>query len=70
MAEIHGLLLLMYVVITILMAAVPYMYDWRGNPLEAFLRGNLYHLVATTVGIGFAYRWRAYIAERQRFAAA
>ena len=69
-AEIHGLLLLMYVVIPILMAVIPYMYGWRGNPMEAFLRGNLYHLVATTVGIGFAYLWRAYISERQRFTAA
>lgn len=69
-AEIHGILLLMYVVITILMAGLPYLYDWWGNPLEAFIRGNLYHMVATVVGIGFAFVWRGYIAERQRFAAA
>jgi membrane associated rhomboid family serine protease len=52
--RIRGVLILMYGVIVVVMAVLPYVGGWRGNPLHALLLGNLYHLVATVVGLAFA----------------
>lgn len=52
--RLWGILVLMYGVIVLAMALLPYLSGWRGNPLTALLRGNLYHLVATGVGAVFA----------------
>lgn len=59
-----ALLLVMYVGVTGLMAALPYAQGWRGNPLSAFLLGNRYHLIATAVGVAAAWAWRRAITER------
>lgn len=55
---VHGrllaILLLIYVAIPLAMTLVPYAAGWRGNPVVGFLRANVFHLVATAVGAGFA----------------
>lgn len=63
-ARIRAVLLLMYVGITLVMAALPYLAGWRGNPLVALLRANLFHLVATAVGIACALALRRHAARR------
>lgn len=62
--RIRGVLVLMYGVIVVVMGFIPYLFGWRGNPLVALFLGNLYHLVATAVGIGFAWWSAGYIGER------
>jgi membrane associated rhomboid family serine protease len=52
--RIRGVLVLMYVVITVVMGLLPRLSGWGGGLLHGLVLGNLYHLVATAVGIGFA----------------
>ena len=47
---ITGILIIMYVAVTMAMTFLPYLAGWRGHPLTAFLLGNQYHLAATAVG--------------------
>lgn len=61
------LLAIMYVVVTLALAGLPYLYGWRGNPLLALVTGNLFHLVATAVGVGGALAWSDRIRERAGF---
>lgn len=56
--RIRGVLILMYLVVTAAMTALPYASGWRGDPFTAFLLGNRYHLVATGVGVVFAQLWK------------
>jgi membrane associated rhomboid family serine protease len=66
-----GVLVIMYGVVTLAMPIIPYMLGWRGNFLYALVAANMYHLVATATGIGFAVAWRQPIARRlRRFAVA
>lgn len=65
-ARIRGILLLMYGVVMIAMAFLPYLFGWRGNPLVSYFLANLYHLVATGVGIVFALYSARYIRDRMR----
>jgi membrane associated rhomboid family serine protease len=52
--RLRGVLVLMYGVIVVVMAVLPYLGGWRGNPLVALVLGNLYHLVAAAAGSGVA----------------
>lgn len=52
--RLRGVLVLMYGVIVVVMAVLPYLGGWRGDPLYALVRGNLYHAVATAAGVVFA----------------
>lgn len=66
----HGRLLtplvIMYGAVTVAMTVLPFAFGWRGNPLVALVRGNLFHLVATAVGLAAtAVGWR-WIGERVR----
>lgn len=56
--RLMGILVLMYVVITLLMGLLPYAFGWRGNFVEALVRANLFHLVATGVGVLAAFVWK------------
>lgn len=62
--RVRGVLILMYLVVTAAMTALPYAAGWRGDPFTAFLRGNRYHLVATGVGALFTLIWYRRIAHR------
>lgn len=58
--RLQAILLLIYVAIPLAMTLVPYAAGWRGNPVVGFFRANVFHLVATAVGAGFAVvhaRW-------------
>ncbi len=46
-----NLLVLMYVIAPLIMTAVPYLTGFRGNLLQAFIMGNMVHLLATLIGI-------------------
>lgn len=65
-ARIRGVLLLMYVVVTLVMALVPYAFGWRGNPLVSLVRANVFHLVAAGVGAAAALVLRGHIRRRLR----
>ncbi|HMB69065.1 MAG TPA: rhomboid family intramembrane serine protease [bacterium] len=56
--RIGGVLVLLFLVIPLAMTAAPYVAGWRGNPVVAFARANLFHGVAVAVGAGFAVGWR------------
>lgn len=60
----RGVLLLMYVGVTLGMTALPYWFGWRGNPLRALWYGNRFHAVATGVGIVLAGIWWGTIRRR------
>jgi hypothetical protein len=62
--RLRGVLVLMYGVIVAVMALLPYLGGWRGNPLYALFFGNLYHLVATGAGCAFALLAGRSIRER------
>jgi membrane associated rhomboid family serine protease len=62
--RIRGILILMYVIIVLAMAFLPYLFGFRGNVLTALIQGNLYHLVATSVGAAFAWIFSGYIRNR------
>lgn len=62
--QVAVLLAVMYLAITGMMAAFVYLAGFRGNPLIAFLEGNLFHLVATAAGVPFALAWRRRIGAR------
>jgi len=62
--RIRGVLIVMYLVITLFMSLLPYASGWRGDPLRAFLLGNRYHLAATGVGVLAALLWRGRIEGR------
>jgi membrane associated rhomboid family serine protease len=62
--RLHAILLLMYGILVLVMALLPYFFGWRGNPLLALLRANTFHLVATAVGVLFATVNAGYIRER------
>lgn len=51
--RIRAVLVVMYVAIVVAMGLLPYLAGWRGNPLQALLTGNLFHLVATGVGVAY-----------------
>ncbi len=51
-------LTVMWVVVPLLMTAVPYSFGWSGSPVRAFLVANTFHISATVVGIGGAWAWR------------
>jgi membrane associated rhomboid family serine protease len=61
--RLRGILVLMYGVIVLAMGIVPYAAGWRGNPLNALFVGNLFHLVATAVGIAFTLATASYIRD-------
>lgn len=63
-ARLRGVLIVMYGIVTVAMGLLPYATGWRGNPLEALLRANQFHLVATAVGTLAALLWRQRIATR------
>lgn len=48
----------MWVVVPLLMAAVPYAFGWSAGIVGAFLVANTFHISATVVGIGGAWAWR------------
>jgi membrane associated rhomboid family serine protease len=62
--RVRGILILMYGIIVLVMAFLPYIFGWRGNPVTALFRANLFHLVATGVGIVFAWYFGGYIRNR------
>lgn len=62
--RIQIVLVIMYIIVTAVLGFLPYLYGWRGNPLLGLIRGNLFHLVATGVGIGFALAQRGHIERR------
>lgn len=62
--RIRGILIIMYGVVVVVMALLPYLAGWRGNPLVSLLMGNLYHLVAAGVGIICAFFWAGYLRLR------
>jgi len=62
--RLRGLLVLMYGIIVLVMALLPYLSGWDGNPVSSLLMGNRYHLVATGVGIVFAWCSADYIHDR------
>lgn len=51
-------LTVMWVVVPLLMTAVPYTFGWSAGLVEAFLVANTFHVSATVVGIGMAWAWR------------
>ena len=60
----RGVLMVMYVGVTLGMTALPYWFGWRGNPLRALWYGNRFHAVATGVGIVLALLWWRTIRSR------
>jgi len=64
--RIQGILILMYGIIVGVMGVLPYAFGARLNPLASLVQGNLYHLVATGVGIAFAWASGAFIRNRLR----
>jgi membrane associated rhomboid family serine protease len=64
--RIRGVLIIMYVVVTLLMGATPYIGGWRGDPFRALVLGNQFHLVATAVGIAGTLIWLNAIRTRLR----
>ncbi len=62
--RVRGVLVVMYVVVTLGMAGIPYLHGWRGNPVAALALGNRYHLVATAVGVVLGLAWRGHIHRR------
>lgn len=51
-------LVIMWVVVPLLMTAVPYAFGWSGGLVRAFVVANTFHISATVVGIGAAWAWR------------
>jgi membrane associated rhomboid family serine protease len=62
--RLRAILMLMYGIIVLFMAVLPYLTGWRGSPVAALLLGNLYHLVATVVGVIFTAFTIRYIRRR------
>lgn len=62
--RVANVLLLMLVVIMPLMALLPYLFGFQGNPLNSFLMANLFHLVALGTGILFAAITFPYLRRR------
>lgn len=70
MERLQMILVFMYGVMVAVMTVLPYLAGWRGNPLVSLIRGNLFHLTATGVGIVFtAAVWRAAGARLERLGA-
>jgi membrane associated rhomboid family serine protease len=64
--RIRAVLILMYGVIVAVMGVLPYAFGAHMNPLVALLRGNLYHLVATGVGVLFTLATSGSVKRRLR----
>ncbi|HSR50875.1 MAG TPA: rhomboid family intramembrane serine protease [Acidobacteriota bacterium] len=62
--RIVGILVVMYAVITLVMGLLPYLFGWRGNPLVALFRANIFHLTATAVGALFTLASAGHIRQR------
>lgn len=56
--RIGGILAILFLAVPLAMTAVPYLAGWRGNPVIAFARANVFHGIAVAVGAGFAVAWR------------
>jgi len=54
-----AVLVVMWIIVPVLMTAVPYTFGWSGSVLGAFLVANTFHLSATAVGGAAALVWRA-----------
>lgn len=54
-----AVLVVMWIIVPLLMTAVPYTFGWTGTVLGAFLVANTFHLSATVIGIVAAWWWRA-----------
>lgn len=63
---LRNLMILMYGAITVVMAALPYLFGWRGSPLIAVARANVFHFTAAGTGAVLAIWWRPYIGTRLR----
>ena len=50
-------LILMYGVVPFLTPILPYSAGWEGSFIHALVLANLYHMVATAVGLAFAAHW-------------
>lgn len=62
--KIKMLLVIMWIVISVFMAVIPYFAGWRGNPLTSLLLANTFHISATVVGFVFALVWRRHIVAK------
>ena len=62
--RLRRILILMYVVLPLLTPVLPYSAGWDGPYVHAFVLSNLYHMVATAVGLGFAAHWFLEIRSR------
>jgi len=62
--HIRGLLIIMWVVITLFMTVLPYFAGWQGDPLTSLILANTFHISATGVGFLFAFLWRGHIVSR------
>jgi membrane associated rhomboid family serine protease len=64
--DIRWLLVFLYGILMLGMMVLSYVFGFRGNPLVAFLRANLFHLVAVAVGVLLTFAFRATIERRIR----
>jgi len=62
--KIKMLLVIMWIVISVFMAIIPYFAGWRGNPLTSLFLANTFHISATIVGFVFGLLWRGHIAAK------
>lgn len=67
--RLAGILLIMYVAVTLAMVLLPYKLGYHYGFLYALVSGNRFHLIATATGCVFALAWKRFISRRlQTFA--
>ncbi len=64
--DVRWVLRFVYIVLVMAVTALPYLYGYRGDPVTAFLRGNLHHMVSAGVGAAFTMLWAGTIRSRIR----
>lgn len=62
--RITGVLVIMYIAVTLGMTVIPYAGGWSGNLFVATWLGNRYHATATAIGVLFALAFRRTIRHR------
>ncbi|NIR47129.1 rhomboid family intramembrane serine protease [candidate division KSB1 bacterium] len=58
------ILIIMWGVVTVFMAIIPYLFGWRGNIFFALIFGNIFHISGTCVGFLLILFWRNHIHRR------
>jgi len=65
----RGMLFLMYVIVPLVMAALPYTMGEKPSFLSALIDGNRFHIAATLIGVAATFVWRKRITRRVEMAA-